>query len=116
MQAGPYASPDPAQEGSGLGPAVSRQPVRPPSPGPVGVSALLAAVRAVPGVRDAQVRTSADGDRTLRLDLADGADGSDGRRPSSRRSWTSGSAWWSTRAGRSWWRTRPATSSSSRLR
>lgn len=75
MQAGPYASPDPAQEGSGLGPAVSRQPVRPPSPGPVGVSALLAAVRAVPGVRDAQVRTSADGDRTLRLDLADGADG-----------------------------------------
>ncbi len=75
MQAGPYASPDPAQEDSGLGPAVSRPPVRPPSPGPVGVSALLAAVRAVPGVRDAQVRTSADGDRTLRLDLADGADG-----------------------------------------
>jgi hypothetical protein len=40
----------------------------------VGVAALLAAVRAVPGVSDAQVRTSADGDRTLRLDLVEGAD------------------------------------------
>jgi hypothetical protein len=40
----------------------------------IGVAALLAAVRAVPGVSDAQVRTSADGDRTLRLDLAEGAD------------------------------------------
>jgi hypothetical protein len=38
------------------------------------VAALLAAVRTVEGVVDAQVRTSADGDRTLRLDLADGAD------------------------------------------
>ena len=75
MQAGPYASPDRAPEGTGLGPVVPRPPVRPQPAGPVGVSALLAAVRAVPGVRDAQVRTSADGDRTLRLDLADGADG-----------------------------------------
>jgi hypothetical protein len=40
----------------------------------IGVAALLAAVRAVAGVADAEVRTSADGDRTLRLDLAEGAD------------------------------------------
>jgi hypothetical protein len=39
------------------------------------VGDLLATVLAVPGVRDAQVRTSADGDRTLRLDLIEGADG-----------------------------------------
>jgi hypothetical protein len=38
------------------------------------VAALLAAVQAVTGVAGAQVRTSADGDRTLRLDLAEGAD------------------------------------------
>jgi hypothetical protein len=40
----------------------------------VGVDAVLAAVLALPGVRDAQIRTAADGDRTLRLDLAEGAD------------------------------------------
>ena len=40
----------------------------------VGVEALLAAVREVPGVRDAVLRTAAEGDRTLRLDLLDGAD------------------------------------------
>lgn len=68
MQAGPYASPEPVPADPGPEPRSQRS-------GPVGVSALLAAVRAVPGVRDAQVRTSADGDRTLRLDLADGADG-----------------------------------------
>ena len=47
---------------------------RPGSEPGVGVAALLAAVRSVAGVRDAQVRTSADGDRTLRLELAEGAD------------------------------------------
>jgi hypothetical protein len=40
----------------------------------IGVAALLAAVRSVDGVRDAEVRTAADGDRTLRLDLDEGAD------------------------------------------
>ena len=70
---GGQAPPGPRQQGSP--PPADGTSARPQPSGPVGVSALLAAVRAVPGVRDAQVRTSADGDRTLRLDLADGADG-----------------------------------------
>lgn len=43
-------------------------------PRPVGVAALLNAVHAVAGVRDAELRTAAGGDRTLHLDLVDGAD------------------------------------------
>src|SRR5205814_8405257 len=38
------------------------------------VDTVLAAVRLVPGVRDAQLRPNANGVHTLRLDLADGAD------------------------------------------
>jgi hypothetical protein len=38
------------------------------------VPAVLAAVRGVPGVRDAHLRTNEAGAHTLRLDLADGAD------------------------------------------
>lgn len=75
MQAGPHANPDSVPPGPVFGPVAPPPAPRAERSGPVGVSALLAAVRAVPGVRDAQVRTSADGDRTLRLDLADGADG-----------------------------------------
>ena len=43
-------------------------------PRPVGVTALLNAVHAVAGVRAAELRTAAGGDRTLHLDLVDGAD------------------------------------------
>jgi hypothetical protein len=75
VQAGPHANPDSAPPDTGFAgvPPVRAAGSQPTAP--VGVSALLAAVRAVPGVRDAQVRTSAEGDRTLRLDLTDGADG-----------------------------------------
>lgn len=38
------------------------------------VAAVLSAVRDVPGVRDAQLRATATGGHTLRLDLADGSD------------------------------------------
>jgi hypothetical protein len=38
------------------------------------VAAVLSAVRNVPGVRDAQLRATATGGHTLRLDLADGSD------------------------------------------
>jgi hypothetical protein len=38
------------------------------------VDAVLAAVRGVPGVRDAELRTNPGGVHSLRLDLADGAD------------------------------------------
>ncbi|MFI5956531.1 hypothetical protein [Cryptosporangium sp. NPDC051539] len=51
--------------------------VRAPGPGcsrPIAVAALLEAVRAVIGVRAAELRTSADGDRTLHLELVEGAD------------------------------------------
>ncbi len=75
MPAGPHANPESVPSDAGFGAIAEHRPARQRQNGPVGVSALLAAVRAVPGVRDAQVRTSADGDRTLRLDLADGADG-----------------------------------------
>ena len=75
MQAGPHAHPHAVAPDPGFAPAALPSAARKQRTGPVGVAALLAAVRAVPGVRDAQVRTSADGDRTLRLDLADGADG-----------------------------------------
>ncbi len=49
----------------------------PPRPDGFDTLAVLAAVRAVPGVRDAQLRPSPTGGgvHTLRLDLADGADG-----------------------------------------
>jgi hypothetical protein len=49
----------------------------PPRPDGFDTLAVLAAVRAVPGVRDAQLRPnpSGAGVQTLRLDLADGADG-----------------------------------------
>jgi len=48
----------------------------PPSDRPDGfdVAAVLSAVRDVPGVRDAQLRATATGGHTLRLDLADGSD------------------------------------------
>ena len=52
----------------------SVRPARPGSSRPVAVVALLDAVRAVVGVRDAELRTAAGGDRTLHLDLVDGAD------------------------------------------
>lgn len=38
------------------------------------VAAVLSAVRDVPGVKDAQLRATASGGHTLRLDLADGSD------------------------------------------
>jgi hypothetical protein len=49
----------------------------PPRPDGFDTLAVLAAVRAVPGVRDAQLRPNPTGGgvHTLRLDLADGADG-----------------------------------------
>jgi hypothetical protein len=49
----------------------------PPRPDGFDTLAVLAAVRAVPGVRDAQLRPNPTGAgvHTLRLDLADGADG-----------------------------------------
>ncbi|NUO59357.1 MAG: hypothetical protein HOV78_22065, partial [Hamadaea sp.] len=48
----------------------------PPSDRPDGfdVATVLSAVRDVPGVRDAQLRATATGGHTLRLDLADGSD------------------------------------------
>ena len=46
----------------------------PGHPRSVAVTALLNAVRAVAGVRHAELRTAAGGDRTLHLDLIDGAD------------------------------------------
>jgi hypothetical protein len=48
----------------------------PPRDRPEGfdVNAVLAAVRGVPGVRDASLRTTPAGAHSLRLDLADGAD------------------------------------------
>lgn len=52
--------------------------VRSPGPGsarPLAVAALLDAVRAVVGVRNAELRTAVGGDRTLHVDLVDGADG-----------------------------------------
>jgi hypothetical protein len=53
-----------------------RQPVPEPPPPPeeLDVSAVLAAVRQVAGVREAQLRPNPGGVHTLRLDLADGAD------------------------------------------
>jgi hypothetical protein len=50
---------------------------QPPRPDGFDTLAVLAAVRAVPGVRDAQLRPNPTGGgvHTLRLDLADGADG-----------------------------------------
>ncbi len=47
----------------------------PPRPDGFDTDAVLAAVRNVPGVRDAQLRPNPGGVHTLRLDLADGADG-----------------------------------------
>lgn len=42
-------------------------------PGRISVESLLSAVIEVPGVRDARVNTAAGGDRSLQLDLAEGA-------------------------------------------
>jgi len=52
-------------------------PPAPPTRESFDVDAVLAAVREVPGVRDAHLRHNRDGSgvHTLRLDLADGADG-----------------------------------------
>ncbi|GIH12513.1 hypothetical protein Raf01_06850 [Rugosimonospora africana] len=47
----------------------------PPRPDGFDTDAILAAVRNVPGVRDAQLKPNPGGVHTLRLDLADGADG-----------------------------------------
>jgi hypothetical protein len=53
-----------------------RQPAAEPPPPPeeLDVAAVLAAVRQVIGVRDAQLRPNPNGVHTLRLDLAEGAD------------------------------------------
>jgi hypothetical protein len=74
--------PEPTTEPPAPAPALSRiasglrRDDVPPSDRPDGfdVAAVLSAVRDVPGVRDAQLRATATGGHTLRLDLADGSD------------------------------------------
>ncbi|MEV6966877.1 hypothetical protein AB0M47_17345 [Hamadaea sp. NPDC051192] len=74
--------PEPNTEPPAPAPALSRiasglrRDDLPPSDRPDGfdVATVLSAVRDVPGVRDAQLRATATGGHTLRLDLADGSD------------------------------------------
>jgi len=74
--------PEPNTEPPAPAPALSRiasglrRDDVPPTDRPDGfdVAAVLSAVRDVPGVRDAQLRATATGGHTLRLDLADGSD------------------------------------------